>query len=342
MIQTSIISKKYYHINNLDETEYSKIVFERKEKIEKYDLLKAESCSEESIFEVLNISRASLFRWKTKYKLFGLSGLEDESRRPNNIRKSTWSREIENRIYHLRIKYPVWGKAKIAIAYKRQYKDALSVSMVGRIINKLIKNNKIYPVKFLLYKKIKKNRVFNGHAQRWKLGMKATNPGELMQFDHMTVQVPGHGQLKHFSVICPITKIAVEKLYKEANSKNGADFLKKVMIELPFPIISIQVDGGGEFMKDFETLCEKVNIPLFVLPPRSPEYNCNVERGNGTFKYEFYAQHYTSTSFDLLQKDLQRFVGFYNKIRPHHGVGLLTPYESYELIKNRGHQSHMY
>ena len=310
---TSIIQKKYYHINDIDQTEYSKIVWERKEKIDKYDLLKSEDCSEESILEVIGVSRASLFRWKKQYKLFGLIGLENESRKPNNTRKSTWSKEIENRIYHLRIQYPVWGKAKIATIYKRQYNQKISISMVGRIIKKLVKFDKVYPVKFLLFKKIAKNRVFTGHAKRWTRDMKATKPGELIQFDHMTVQVPGHGQLKHFSAICPITKIAIEKVYKEANSKNGADFLKKVMLELPFPIISIQVDGGSEFMKDFENLCQKLNIPLFVLPPRSPEYNCNVERGNGTFKYEFYAQHDTARSFDLLQKDLQKFVGFYNK-----------------------------
>jgi putative transposase len=341
MTLTSIIQKKYYHINNIDQTDYSNIVWERKEKIDKYDLLKKEGCSEKAIFEVLNTSRASIFRWKKQYKIFGLIGLEKESTRPNNVRKSTWTKEIENRIYHLRKKYTVWGKAKIAIAYKRQYQEKISVSMVGRIIDKLIRLDKIPAVKFLLYKEIKQNRVFKGHAKRWTRDMKATKPGELMQFDHMTVQVPGHGQLKHFSAICPVTKIAVEKVYKEANSRNGADFLRYVISQLPFPIISIQVDGGGEFMKDFESLCEKLAIPLWVLPPKSPEYNCNVERGNGTFKYEFYAQHDIVRSFDLLQKDLQKFVGFYNRERPHHGVGLLTPYESYELIKTRGHQSQM-
>ncbi len=339
---TSIIQKKYYHINNIDETEYSKVAYQRKEKLEKYKLLRSEKCSEKAIFEVLDISRATLFRWKKRFRLYGLSGLEDESKVPINKRKATWSKEIENRVYHLRKKYPLWGKAKISIAYKRQYHTEIAVSKAGRIIKKLIKHDKIYPVKFLLYKKIKKNRVFNGHAQRWQRGMKSSKPGELIQFDHMTITVPGHGQLKHFSAICPFTKIAVEKLYQDANSRNGADFLRKVMNDLPFPIISIQVDGGPEFMKEFENLCEKLSIPLWVLPPKTPEYNCNVERGNGTFKYEFYAQHDTIRSLDLVQKDLQKFVQFYNNERPHHGINLLTPYEFYESIKLEVQKYHMY
>jgi transposase InsO family protein len=327
--------KKFYHRTDIDETEYSKIAHIRKEKIQKYELLKSEKCSDKAIFEVLDISRATFFRWKKRYKLYGLSGLEDESKIPIKKRKSTWSKEVENNIYHLRIKYPLWGKAKIAIAYKRQYKEKISVSMTGRIIKKLINHNKIYPVQFLLYKKIKKNRVFDSHAKRWQRGMKSTRPGELMQFDHMTINVPGFGQLKQFSAVCPLTKIAVEKVYEDANSRNGADFLRHVISQLPFPIISIQVDGGGEFMKDFENLCAKLNIPLWVLPPKSPEYNCNVERGNGTFKYEFYAQCERFNNFHILQKRLQQFVSFYNKERPHHGINLLTPYEFYESIKMR-------
>ncbi|MGI9214863.1 MAG: hypothetical protein ACR2HS_04275 [Gammaproteobacteria bacterium] len=39
----------------------------------------------------------------------------------------------------------------------------------------------------------------------------------------------------------------------------------------PFKISSIQVDGGSEFMKDFERLCQEKSIDLFVLPPKSPK-----------------------------------------------------------------------
>lgn len=72
-----------------------------------------------------------------------------------------------------------------------------------RIIKKLIESGKIYPVKFLLYKKVNKNRMFNGHAKRWQRSIKALNPEELIQFDHMTGQVSEYGQVKHFNAICP-------------------------------------------------------------------------------------------------------------------------------------------
>ena len=41
-------------------------------------------------------------------------------------------------------------------------------------------------------------------------------------------------------------------------------------------------------MADFQDQCKKLGIKLFVLPPKSPKFNGNVERGNSSAKYEFY------------------------------------------------------
>jgi hypothetical protein len=35
---------------------------------------------------------------------------------------------------------------------------------------------------------------------------------------------------------------------------------------MPFPVKAIQVDGGAEFMAEFESACEKKGLRLFVLP----------------------------------------------------------------------------
>lgn len=342
MIHSRIIQKRCYYKSDIDETIYSKIVWQRKAIIDKYELLKQQDCEESAILEVLMVSRASIYRWRHRFKKYGLIGLEPDSRAPKNKRKPGWSRETELRIYQLRKEYPVWGKAKIAVMYKRKYKHKIPVSTVGRILKKLVQTKAVRPVKWLLFGKIHQTRVLSGHAKRLPKGLKATKIGELIQIDHMTVQVPGQGVLKHFNAICPVTKLAVEQVYRTATSQNGAIFLEKVLHELPFPVISIQVDGGSEFMGDFESLCAKKGIKLFVLPPKRPELNGGVERANGIFRYEFYAQHNGSESLFALQNALQKFVVFYNMVRPHHGVGLLTPYEAYELInKNGGLESHM-
>jgi transposase InsO family protein len=322
--------KKFYHISGIDESEYSRIVFERKEKLEKVERLLSEGCRLDIALQVLNISRATYYRWKKSYKELGLRGLENEDKRPKKIRKSTWSLKTENEIYNLRKKYPVWGKGKIAIMYKKELGKDISQSTVGRILKKLIDLNKIKKVSYICGKKETKKRAFNGHAKRWKYGMKATIPGEMIQIDHMSVESLNY--IKHFSAICPITKLITSKCYKTATSNNAADFLNQVVNFFPFRIKSIQVDGGSEFMSDFEKECEKRNIELFVLPPKSPEYNCHIERSNGTFKYEFYYQYSGPYKLELIQNSLQNFVMFYNKTRPHQGLGYLTPMEYYESI----------
>jgi len=339
-MQQKILHKKFKYVSGIDETEYSKLVYERKEKLELYEQLISEGCSEETALIAIHTSRATYFRWKRNYKMWGLSGLENESKVPNNVRTSTWTRQIEQRICELRRKFPLWGKAKITVRYKLEYHETISESTVGRIIKKLLNKGKVRSVLFYYGKKEVKRRIFNDHAQRWKLGMKATRPGELIQIDHMSVQVPGFGEVKHFNAICPITKWACYQAYQQATSHNAADFLRFIQQEFPYPIISIQVDGGSEFMGVFEQAAKTQGIPLYVLPPRSPEYNCNVERANGTAKYEFYYQYDAHPSLHIIRKNLHKFTHFYNTVRPHHGIGLLTPDQFYQKIVNEA-QSHM-
>ena len=58
----------------VDETEYSKKAYERKEKVESYRQLRAEGSTEATILKALNISRATLHRWKRNYSQNGLLG----------------------------------------------------------------------------------------------------------------------------------------------------------------------------------------------------------------------------------------------------------------------------
>jgi hypothetical protein len=65
----------------------------------------------------------------------------------------------------------------------------------------------------------------------------------------------------------------------QATAANAADFLDKAVAEMPWPIKAIQIDGGSEFMAEFEAACLDSAIPLYVLPPRSPNH---ISRGFST------------------------------------------------------------
>ncbi len=332
-MQTLYPHKAQYHARKINEIVLSETAQERLQKLDSIALLLNDGCHEEVALQVVKIKRSNYFRWKRLLKEHGPEGLDNESRRPNKVRKPTWSREVELKVYHLRKKYPVWGKQKIAVVYNRMYPEKVSESTVGRIISKLIRDNKIMPVSWMHGRKTTKKREFNDHAQRWRYGMKSRTPGELVQVDHMTVGIPGAGHLKHFTAICPTTKWTEYKVYLRATSHNATDFLEYILRVFPFKIRSIQVDGGSEFMADFEKACRIRGIPLYVLPPRSPECNGSVERSNGTAKYEFYAQYDSVPKLHHIRKKLQKFTHFYNHFRPHQGIGLLTPHQFYKKIE---------
>lgn len=94
----------------------------------------------------------------------------------------------------------------------------------------------------------------------------------------MTLTIAPGRTVKHFDAYDVFAKWTVAKPYAHATAANAADFLEKVAAEMPWPIKAIQIDGGSEFMAEFETTCQEKEIPLYVLPPRSPKLNGAVER----------------------------------------------------------------
>ncbi len=341
-MQTLHLHKAFYQIKRINDREYSPEAYERYDKIRLFYKLKDENCSEKTALEAIKISRATLYRWIKRYQISNLAGLEKESRRPNKLRMPLWTSKTEKMVVDMRKQYNLWGKEKIAVMIKRNYNEIVSASTVGRIIRKFILKGKLKPVAFYYGKKETRRRMFNGHAKRWKHGMKARIPGEFIQIDHMDIKLVNGVNLKHFQAICPITKIAVEQAYNRATSNVASDFLKLLIEQMPFVVRSVQVDGGSEFMGEFEQACENNIIDLYVLPPRSPEYNGHVERCNGTAKYEFYYQYNGSAKLPMIQERLQEYVKMYNNIRPHQGLAYLTSFEYFDQIKSRPLQSHMY
>ena len=75
---------------------------------------------------------------------------------------------------------------------------------------------------------------------------------------------------------------------RSATAGSVRKFLEAIIERSPFPVRAIQVDGGSEFMAQFEQACAEKNIHLFTLPPRSPKLNGHVERAQRTHTEEFY------------------------------------------------------
>jgi transposase InsO family protein len=143
--------------------------------------------------------------------------------------------------------------------------------------------------------------------------------------------------LKHFTARDVISRWDVVEVHSRATATTAAHFLDALEKRMPFPVRAVQVDGGPEFEAAFEEECQRRNIRLFVLPPRSPKLNGYAERAHRTHTEEFY--EVTESSFDgiELRGELSEWEHIYNTVRPHQSLNYLTPLEFLQCYnKNHG------
>ncbi len=68
-----------------------------------------------------------------------------------------------------------------------------------------------------------------------------------------------------------------------------------------------------------------MGIRLFVLPPRSPKLNGQLERAQRTHTEEFYEVYDGDLDMGPLNQALPNWEEVYNTVRPHQSLGYLTP-----------------
>jgi transposase InsO family protein len=268
-------------------------------------------------------SRPTVYAW-LKRSDAGPKGLEKRSHRPHNVRRSTWTVELERRVLQLREQYPRWGKDKLVVLLRKEG-IAVSTSMVGRILKHLKDSGQL--IEPLPEQRRSKKHPRRPYAIRKPKSYLAKEPGDLVELDTVDLRpVPGV-ILKHFTARDVVSKWDVLGLYSRATANTAAQFLDAILERTPNEVKALQVDGGSEFKADFEALCEERGIPLFVLPARSPKLNGCVERGNRTHREEFYEVYDLEWSASGVRPDLRRWEHIYNEIRPHQALGYLTPLE---------------
>ena len=274
----------------------------------------------------LGMSRATLYRWRKRWKEKGNRGLDEYSRRPKRLRTVSWSVELIEAVRELREQYPRWGKDKLCVLLGREGLQ-LSASTVGRILTHLKRRGLIHdpPRTFKLSIKQGKKRPF---AQRKSKNYAIQVPGDLVEIDTLDVSLLPGRHFKHFTARDVVSRWDVLQACNRATAQHAKQFLETVQQRMPFPIKAVQVDGGSEFRAEFEIACHEMGIHLFVLPPHSPKLNGCVERAHRTHAEEFY-QVYAADDWELptLNKVLEEWERIYNQVRPHASLDNLTPKE---------------
>lgn len=267
--------------------------------------------------KAVGVPRATLYRWERKP--------QRRSSRPHHVRQKNWGPALVRAVERLRQDFPMWGRAKLGPLVRAEG-FAASDSTVGRIIASLVHRGVVDAVATLRRRP---------HARKWSAKRRfavrlprdlvVDRPGALLQLDTVFVNVAPNKAIKHFTAYDPIAKWTVAQAFNRATAASAAMFLDKIVREMPFKVEAIQVDGGSEFMADFESACQARGIRLYVLPPKSPQMNGAVERCNGAWRYEFYAVYDLPATVEQINPILDSFQHLYNHHRPHGSLGGLTP-----------------
>lgn len=294
------------------------------DKVYQWRSLKAEGVSDDKCQQFVGISRASYYRYRQVLRNLK-RGITPPSKRPKHVNKPHWGEAALQLVLRVRRENPTYGKEKITIILRRDHGTRLSVSTIGRIITRLFDKGLIQ--KSLSAPRSKRNRNFGkAHARPWTYKeYDKIQLGERVQVDHMTVRKNGI-PCKHFQAWERRSKFIHAQVYSHAKASSAKRFLIELIEKVPFEISSIQVDGGSEFMAEFEIACQDLNIELIVLPPSKPTYNGGVERGNRTFKEEFYYRNdILADSIGAIRYELKKAVHKYNTYRPHKNLAGSTP-----------------
>lgn len=265
---------------------------------------------------------ATLYRWRKRYRPDDLTSLEPRSRRPKQPRRATWTAAQEQVVLALRQQYPRMGKHPIRALLVGQG-IVLSASMIGRILGSLRRRRLLIEPHAV---RVRQRRAVRPYATRVPPDKRApTAPGALVQLDTMHLRPLPGGERRQFTAIDVVSRCAVLGVRATASAGTAAAFLDELVARLPVPVQAIQVDGGSEFMAEFERACQAREIALYVLPPRSPKLNGRVERLNGTVRREFWECYDGDLELPALQTALRAWEEQYNTARPHQALGYETP-----------------
>jgi putative transposase len=270
------------------------------------------------------ISRQTFSRWQRRADPRDLTSLDDRSSRPRRVRQPSWTAGVIAAVRCLREQYPRWGKDKL-VRLLASEGIRVSVSMVGRILSALKRTGQLVePLRRIWARKRAGKRPY---ATRKPAEYAVAAPGDLIQLDTLDIRPEPGVVLKQFTARDYRSRWDVLHLASRATATTAKAALAAILARMPFPVRALQVDGGSEFMADFEAACQDHRIRLFVLPPRSPTLNGRVERANRTHTEEFYECSGADPTVAALTPELHAWERVYHTVRPHQALDYQTPAE---------------
>ena len=278
------------------------------------------------------ISRTLFYRWRQRYLRYGAEGL-----RPRPTRPTRWPRQaipaLEHAVLAYALLWPTHGQARLALQLRQPLWGGwrISASSVYAIFRRhglqtrwerLTRLEAHAATDGLLTERTRR-RLVRPHVE-------AQRPGDLVCLDAFYIgKLKGVGKVWQLTACDAACSYGIATLVPRVTQQAAIQFLRRrVMPAYERAGHRIQVvltDGGPEWQARFVTACRELGISHRRTRPRHAWTNGFVERLQGTILTELWRVAFRRTyyrSIAQLEHDLQAYLRFYNRDRPHQGYRL--------------------
>lgn len=299
------------------------------------------------------ISRSHFYEIKQAFEKYGADGLAPRPRRRPRMPNQT-PPELEQQILEMTERYPtasylriaqhlrlvgvgvspsavryVWQRHGLSLRYQRLLWLERKVAIAGGVLTE-------HQLRLL--------RRWQGRQTDPEQHIEAPQPGYLLCQDTYYVgTIKGVGKIYQQSVIDAHNSQAFAKLYLSKVPMTAVDVLHDQVLPAyeahGVDVERVLTDNGREFcglplQHPYELYLAINQIEHRRIAPGSPESNGFCERFHRTVQEEFFAVAFRKTTYESvaqLQADLDRYLEFYNRERPHQGYRTQgrTPYQTF-------------
>jgi transposase InsO family protein len=156
-------------------------------------------------------------------------------------------------------------------------------------------------------------------------------PGDLVMVDTIHLMIGKYKRIYVYTLIDVYSRWCYAEACDRINTKKSIEFLKKARVLSPFKFKCVQSDNGSEFSQHFS---ERIKIIHRHSRVRKPNDNSYLERFNRTLQEECLDK--LETDVNIFNKELPRYLKYYNTKRLHLGINFKTPNDMIKCFQGAG------
>ncbi len=283
------------------------------ERLELVLLMQQESGNVAALCRRFGVSRKSAYKWLSRFKFYGESGLEDQSRRPKTSPHQT-SPEIEARLLEVREQHPAWGPRKLRrYLANRQVQGLPSPSTIEAILGR---HGRIG------------SQESHKHSPLTRFGY--PTPNALWQMDFKGHFPTAQGRCHPLCILDDHSRYATG-LIACANEQQALvrQSLTSVFRRYGMPQAML-MDNGSAWASHTQLTIWLLRLGIAVRHgrPAHPQTQGKLERFNRTLAAEVLGAR-VFADLSHCQKDFDQWRELYNLHRPHEALDLACPITRY-------------